>query len=260
MDVTAWVDHLSMPVWFVLTVVFVFLAIGTGMGLNRLTKGHGTEGEIGSVVGATLGLLAFMLAFTFSMAANRFDARKQFFLEEINAIGTAYLRAGLLPQPYATNIRALLREYVDLRVRLVRGQIAVKEAIARSEKIQDQLWTDTEKLVGNQSATISESMFIRSLNEVIDLQEKRVTVGLYFRIPRTIWAGLYAVSGLAMIAVGYQFGGSGARQFLIYTVLALAFSSVILLIADLDRAAQGTVLVNQQPLFNLQKKIHASDP
>ena len=90
---------------------------------------------------------------------------------------------------------------------------------------------------------------------VRELHGKRVTVGLQFRIPGTIWLGLYAVSGLAMIAVGYQFGQSRQRQLLFGFILAAAFSSVIGLIADLDRSAEGTIKVDQQPVKDLYEQL-----
>ena len=67
------------------------------------------------MVAATLGLLAFILAFTFGLAASRFDSRMQVLLDEANAIGTTYLRAGMLPEQ-GKQIRALLREYADARL------------------------------------------------------------------------------------------------------------------------------------------------
>jgi hypothetical protein len=76
------------------------------------------------MVGAALGLLAFILAFTFGLAAARFDNRRQVLLDEANAIGTTYLRAGVLPER-SEQIRTLLRDYVSTRLRAVRsGNIA----------------------------------------------------------------------------------------------------------------------------------------
>ena len=69
------------------------------------------------IVAATLGLLAFMLAFTFGMAASRFEERRQAVLSETNAINTTYLRAALLPDPMSGDTRNLLREYVDVRLK-----------------------------------------------------------------------------------------------------------------------------------------------
>jgi len=256
-----WFDWLPLPAVFLLTILFVLLAIGGGMGLgaigHRASAGKAADSS-GSVVGATLGLLAFILAFTFGMAASRYDARKQLLLDEVNAIGTAYLRAGLLPGPYQTEVRTLLREYVDVRARAAHEPATLAEGIARSEEIQNRLWSQAEQMTARNPASIAQGLFVQSLNEVIELHGKRVAVGLQYRIPSTIWLGLYVVAALAMIAVGYQFGQSRHWQITVSVLLALAFSAVLTLIADLDRAAEGTVRLNQRPLFELQQKLHGS--
>ncbi|MDH4109390.1 MAG: hypothetical protein OEW35_13840 [Gammaproteobacteria bacterium] len=258
MNLQTWLDRIPLPLLYVLTIVLVLLAIGAGIRLGAHMKARSGEGEsIGSVVGATLGLLAFMLAFTFNMTANRFDERKQLFLDEINAIGTVYLRAGLLAEPYTGKVRALLREYVDIRAQSLTGTTNIRNVIARSELIHDELWQAMEALATEQTPTIVHSLLIQSMNELIDLHGKRVIVGIHYRIPGTIWFGLYAIAVLGMIMVGYQFGQGRQRQYVAVFMLALAFSSVILLIADLDRAAEGTVRLNLAPLYELQQKLRA---
>src|SRR6478736_4677494 len=74
------------------------------------------EGPTGMLVASILALLAFLLAVTMGMASDRFDARRALVLAEANAIGTAYLRAGYLPEPASSQARELLRQYVPLRV------------------------------------------------------------------------------------------------------------------------------------------------
>jgi hypothetical protein len=80
--------------------------------------GQTRENPTGLLVGSTLGLLAFILAFTFGLAAARFDTRRQVVLDEANAIGTIYLRAGMLPER-REEIRTLLRNYVNTRLEAV---------------------------------------------------------------------------------------------------------------------------------------------
>lgn len=109
------------PLWgfMILTCLIAFLAAELGFRIgkyNAAKKDHPATSPIGSMVGATLGLLAFMLAFTFSLAASRYETRRTLVLEETNAIGTTYLRAGYLDEPQSTEIRNLLREYVDTRL------------------------------------------------------------------------------------------------------------------------------------------------
>src|ERR1700746_2770583 len=85
---------------------------------------HSRYGELGEstledfklVLGATLTLLGLIIGFTFSMAVTRYDQRKNLEEEEANAIGTAYVRADLLPSADAARIRMLLTEYLDVRI------------------------------------------------------------------------------------------------------------------------------------------------
>jgi hypothetical protein len=258
-----WFDRLPLPAVFILTVAFVMVAIALGVRLAAISRksaaGKG-EGLIGSAVGATLGMLAFILAFTFGMTASRFDARKQLLLDEVNAIGTAYLRAGLLPQPYQSQMRTLLRDYVDVRADFARSPETLASAMKQSEALHDRMWSLTERMTARERTSIAQGLFIQSLNDVIDIHSKRVVVGLQYRVPSTIWFGLYGVAALAMVVVGYQyqFGQSRLQRLTLSTLLALAFSAVILLIADLDRSGEGSVKVNQQPLFELQQKLRTS--
>ena len=258
MNPISWLDYLPFSVIFVFTVVFVFLSILGGIRLGTIMK-QPEEGEasIGSIVGASLGLLAFLLAFTFNMTANRYDQRKQLLMEDVNAIATTYRRAGMLPQSSAAEARSLLHEYLDLRVQVAKEPDKVSEIIARSEEIQFQLWSEMEKIITQERVSISHSLYIQSLNQMFDVFAKRVTLGLQYRIPDAIWFGLYLITAMAMITVGYQSSLTKRRRYPVYLVLAIAFSAVIVMIADLDRATGGSVRLSHQPLIELQQKLHA---
>ncbi len=257
----------QVPLWAVLggAVVLVLLSVRLGLYLahcKRKRQGQEAEGPVGAVVGATLGLLAFMLAFAFGMAASRFDTRRALLLDEVNAIGTTYLRADLIPEPHRTAVRGLLRKYVDVRVDLAqrleslpRNPEILDQAIKASEKLQNQLWAHATALTNAdlKNAAIT-ALFIDSLNEMIDMQTKRVTVGRY-RVPTIVWVVFCILTVLSMTAVGYQFGQSGRGNWLISLGLALSFSIVVLLITDLDRSAEGWLKVSQQPMTELQQQL-----
>ena len=209
-------------------------------------------------MGAVLGLLAFILAFTFGMTASRFDARRQLVLEESNAIGTTYLRAGLLPQTQGLEVRRLLREYADVRLKVTVENI--HETLKKSEEIHGRLWSQAKSLVQEDMDSEIRSLFIASLNELIDLHQSRKTVGLQYRIPGTVWLAVYLLSVLSMLAVGYQVGMSGMRRLRGTPVLAAAFSLVILMIADIDRPGEGLMRVSQQPIADVQQMMLRDSP
>ena len=134
----------ALPLWsvFVGSLAVILVAVETGYRLGRARhrrSEHENEPAVGGIVAAELGLLAFLLAFTFSLAASRFEARRQTLLDETNAIGTTFLRAKMLPDPQGTQIRQLLREYVDVRLAAVQ-EGKIESGIRRSSEIHDQLW------------------------------------------------------------------------------------------------------------------------
>jgi hypothetical protein len=253
----------ALPLWglFLAILLLVLLSVEGGYRLGKYRRSRSEQEQaapVGAMVGATLGLLAFMLAFTFGLAAARFDTRRQVLLDEANAIGTTYLRAGMLPDRREA-IRALLRDYVDTRLEAVRsGKVA--EGIRRSEHLQDQLWAQAVAVGENNPNSIVVGLFVQSLNEVIDLHAKRVTAGLRNRIPGAIWVALFAVAVLSLAAMGYHAGLVGTSRSLAILAVALTFSVVIGLIADLDRPQEGILKVSQQALIDLRQSMHVPRP
>jgi hypothetical protein len=256
MPVAGPLDYL--PIWgvFIVTAALLVLAMQAGFWLashkrQRSVEGQKTAGPVGQVVAGLLALLALLLAFTFSLAASRFDTRRTLVMDEANALGTTWLRAGMLPEPHGTAIRKLLREYLELRLAAVQSGKIVP-AVARSEEVQGQLWAEAVAVGQQQPGSIVAGLFIASLNEVIDLHAKRVMYGMRTRIPPNIWALLYVVAMLAVGEIGYHTGMAGARGTLVLIPLILTFSAVILLIVDLDRPTEGMLRTSQQPLMDLR--------
>src|SRR6516162_150291 len=127
-----------LPLWALCgtTVVLIFVAVEAGFRVGRWRQRraeHEKETPVGAIVAAILGLPAFLIAFTFGMAASRFEARRGLVLDEANAIGTTYLRSALVPEPHRSEIRTLLRDYVDVRLQGVEPGMAA-QAVARSEE------------------------------------------------------------------------------------------------------------------------------
>ena len=248
----------AFPLWglFVSIVLFVLLSAEAGFRLGRYRASRAGDDEkeapVSAIVGATLGLLAFMLAFTFGQAADRFQTRKQLVLDEGNAIGTTYLRAAMLPER-REEIRSLLRDYVDVRLKAVEtGNLT--EGVRRSEQIQEQMWGYTVTIAEKNPKSIVVGLFIHTLNDVIDLHTKRLTA-VRNRIPDSIWLALLGVSLLAFGSMGYHAGLSRTQRSIAALAVTIAFSTVMLLIADLDRPHEGSLKVTQQVMIDLRQSM-----
>jgi hypothetical protein len=251
------------PVWsiFPLTLALVLLATEAGFRLGGYRRRRSEQEDrppVGEMVSATLALLAFLLAFTFGMAASRFDVRRSLVIEEANAIGTTYLRATLLPEPHQSEIRKLLREYVGVRLEAIQTG-KVHEAIGQSEELHARLWTEATAVGEKNPNSVVVGLFIRSLNEVIDLHTKRVSLGVRNRIPGVIWAALYFIAIISTSVVGYHAGLAGARRSLAAIALCLAFCAVMTLNADLDRPQTGFLRVSQQALIDVQTTMNRAN-
>lgn len=243
---------------FIVTLLMLFFAFAGGVFLGKKHQLVGNQDDrapVGSIVAATLGLLAFLLAFTFGIAATKFEERRILVIDEANAIGTTYLRAEYLPETYQTEIEKLLKEYVFIRLEALKpGKLA--QGIKRSEELQEKLWAQAVAVAKQNPNSVVVGLFIKSLNEAIDLHTKRVSIGVHFRLPIIIWSVLYFVTILAIGSLGYQIGLFHARYIGITLLLILTFSSVLILIVDLDRPQEGFIKINQQPLIDLMDKFN----
>lgn len=254
MPIAGPLDYL--PLWglFGATVVVVLLAIEGGYRLGQARRRRSSdemEAPVGAIVAAALGLLGLILAFTFSLAASRSDARRQMVVEEANAIGTTHLRAGLLPDGRGATVRKLLAQYVDARLEVTQTR-DVDLLLRRSDELHLQLWKEAEAVGREHPNSIVVGLFIQALNELIDLHSKRVQVALRNRLPNGLWAILYLITLLSMAGVGYHEGLSRSRRSIAIVVLVLAFSAITTMVADLDRPHEGLLTVSQQAMIDLR--------
>lgn len=255
----------SLPLWvfFGASCAGIALSWEFGHWLGRRMRARSpdtNDPSLGVMVGSILGLLAFLLAFTFGVAASRFESRRQVLLKEANSIGTTYLRARLLPQSIRGPVEDELRMYVDVRLAAMDRAISLQElerGIERSEQLLDSLWSRAVEAV-EQSPTPITSLFVQALNDTIDVHSERVMVGARSRIPSTIWLALLSLTFVAFASCGVQVGVAGAKRSIIALALVLGFSMVLTLIADLDRPREGTLTTSQSPLVDLRSSMSST--
>lgn len=248
------INSVPLLLMFFLTFAFVLLGFELGRWLGARRREHRGEHEapVNTVVAATFGLLAFLLAFTFNMGANRFERRAQVVLEEANAIATTYLRTDFLPEPQRSELRSELLDYARLRAQGV-TYLLTPEGAAKTTELQQRIW-DQASAASLESTregnAVLAGLFVQATNELLDIDEVRLQWGRNY-VPDSIWYALYLVTFIAMAIAGYQFGVTGTRRRMAVALLALAFTLVLMLIADLDRPQGGFLEVSQQPILDV---------
>ena len=253
------------PIWLLLigTVLLMVLFIEIGFRLGKKAKDSSRKAQtsqVRAIMGAGLGLLAFMLAFTFSTAQSHFEARVQNLAEEARIARNAFMQADVMAEPERTQAKQLLKDYIELRSVGKLGDAKVieqdlVESLRLSEKIQKDLWflaVQADRRGAKKSASADRyGMLKSSVLALTDIHYIRVHSAVMNRIPLTIWMTLYLMAILAMIIMGYQAGLTGKRSPVATITLAVAFSSVIILISDLDRPIMSFFEINNQLLIDL---------
>lgn len=240
-------DLFSIELLFFITLVIMLLSIEAGFRLGKRSQANivkAQASQVRAIMGAVLGLLAFILAFSFATGQSHYETRVQQKVEQAQLARKAYFQAEFLPAPYPAQAQQILHKYISDRV--LADQLAkqdqmpeVLELAEEAEQMHQLLWriaTSTEALRSTSSGgTLGTTPFTDLVSGLIDIHAQRVQAALMNRIPNVLWISLYLLAILAMLVTGYQAGLVGRRSPIATVSLVLAFSGIMMLITDLDR-------------------------
>jgi hypothetical protein len=252
------------PLIAAVLLVAMLAAVEGGHRLGRRldpARGAAQKEHIVGIQGATLGILALLLGFTFSLALQRFDGRSEAVVAEANAIGTAALRAQLLPTAPREETQALLRRYVDLRVaagHLSMADHAAREALlAQAVRLQADLWDQAKRALDRDPAAHAGALFAASVNELIDSFGRR-DAALRRHVPEVVLLLLFATFLMAGATVGYAAGVAGHRPSAASHLLVVLIVVLVFIVLDLDRPRRGLIQVSQKSLVDLRAGLPAA--
>ena len=249
--------------WWIVAGIFVLLLVAGEIGwrIGRVERGETAafRSLVGNIATAILGFLGLLLGFTLSMAISRFDARRAVVVSEANAIGTLWLRAGLLEAPLRDELRGALRNYTDARLAMTRvgsdlGRL--REARRQSTAEQQVIWSVVERAAGSEQKPAIVSALVSAANEVIDDDELRIS-SLENYVPAPIVLLLVGVSALALAFLGWSFGAAGQRSNTSIALVSLLLTAVLAVTMDFNRPHRGLIRVDDQSLVRLQRTIGA---
>ena len=210
--------------------------------------------DFGVVLAASMTLLGLIIGFSFSMATARYDLRKAYEEGEANAIGTEYVRADLLSPTEASQVRALLRRYTDLRVQFYEASKwgALTQVNQETAQIQNQLWAAASRSAMAQPTPV-QALAVAGMNDVLNSQGY-TQAAWWNRIPKGAWCLMFAIALFCNGMLGFGARKVAPRLFLVFPlVVAVSF----FLIADIDSPRGGVIRVHPQNLESLQAGFQA---
>jgi hypothetical protein len=256
--------------WILFLIVAVVAIIATevayryGLRASEAGQREAILAEVVTVQAAVLALFGLLLAFALSMAESRFSARRTLIINEANAIGTTWLRAGFLPDAQGTEARELLKRYLDTRIAFYNAKVNVSATFAahsESQDLQTRLWALTEKVVRADLHSEAYSLYVESLNDMIDYGEMRVAA-LSNHVPLTIKVILIIAALISCAATGFVCGLYKVRTWLPMIILPALLGVSFLILLDLDFPRAGTIPTGQGSMLRLREsfKTNAHSP
>ena len=241
---------------FAISIVVLWLAAWSGAflrGKARFDVSKDLREDFNVILAATLTLLGLIIGFSFSMATTRYDLRKNYEEAEANAIGTEYVRADLLPQADAARVRALLRQYTDLRIQFYNtvDRTQLPRVNQDTAEVQNQLW---EAVTGpaNAQPTPVRALAVAGMNDVLNSQGY-TQAAWWNRIPTAAWGMMVVIAILSNMLLGI---GAHHAEFKLFAVVPLVVAVAFLLIADIDSPRGGIIRVRPQNLESLHSSLN----
>ena len=229
--------------------LLLFQELGRRIGVRELERNPAGRGGAGVVEGAVFGLLALLIGFTFSSAATRFDGRRQLIVQEVNAIGTAWLRIDLLPEASQPAIRDGFRRYLDARLAAY-GKFpdmsAANVEFANATRAQQDIWA---RVVAASAASVAPDgdrvrvLIIPALNDMFDIAQARL-LAMQMHPHPVIWVMLATMALAGALLAGYGMANGQARNWVYMIGFAGTIAVASYVIMDLEFPRLGLIRVN----------------
>jgi hypothetical protein len=216
------------------------MEVGRRLG-RRQPEEHEARPGKGAIEAAVFALLGLLLAFQFSRASGRLDARRELAVREANAIGTAYLRLDLLRPSDQAPLRDLFRAYVDARVRSLDGIPGRGEAEEATQQLQREIWARAVAATRGEPP-VRAQLLLPALNDMIDVTTSRAVAG-QTHAPVPIVVLLYAVALLSALLAGFAMSAAPHRSIFHMFLFAGATALTVFVILDLEYPRAGLIRI-----------------
>lgn len=214
---------------------------------GRRMRKAGIQPTSGKFEDALMAVLGLLLAFTFSMALGKYDQRRLMLIADSNSIGDFYTCATLLPEPARTKLQTVIREYVELRLRVAeRSSVtALDESLPQFARMQGQMTALVAAALD--AGTPIAAPLTNTLNAVTSAQASRLAA-IRDRLPTSIVALLFLAAAVSTALAGLGQGAAANPQAAGSIGFIVLVALVLYVTLDLNTPGSGLITVSQEPM------------
>lgn len=258
----------STPIWLLGLVLFAAAiasaysgtALGHWISRQRGEGGQLSDSQQGYVVSSIFALLALLVAFTFGLAVDRYQTRRQLVVQQASTIEAVYLQTQLLAEPDRSRLSNLLIQYTENQLALARvrhDDANARKILAGSDALLRDIWTATVPAFQRIRMIDFSSTFIGSVTDLVKVDAERKAVRRS-QIPTTILVALVFYTLVAAAVLGGIMKTRKGRQFNIVLLALNIFA--LMLVTDINRPVEGTIREPQAPMELMLARLKSNPP
>lgn len=246
------------PLWLIVVLITLMVlgALEAGHWLGRLAPVE--DKQVATISAPIVAMVGLLLAFSFSITADRYAARRQATVQEANAVGTFWLRTALVPEPVRSQMRSRVRRYVDVHLahRQAGTDTARLQALEmEATRLQQELWdlfvADAER--APEAARVR--LVAPALNEMID-DAATALAAKENRLPDAIFDYLLALVAIAGVVLGYR-PRAERRNWVLWGLFVVVVVSTLAVLCDMDRPRRGFIESDKTPYLRLRESMQS---
>ena len=255
----------ELPTWAIVSSIFILTFIANELGFlagkrDGKNVSDGARAVSNGLKASILGLAALLLGFSFSTTTAKHYQRQRLVLEEANAIGTFYLRAGLLEEPQRSKLQEGLKRFTELRLKHFEFGLdreAYAETLVQMQTELDSAWQVVESTIEGQPDRVVPSQIVPAANSVIDLNTTREW-SIRNHMPQPVLILLCICIVVSSMITGHSSGQVGKRYLGLWLAFNVLFTLVLFVILDFDRPRRGLIQVDHLPMVELLDSMNSN--
>lgn len=255
------VDYQLLPL-IIFGVIILAVKLGWWVGNRSHHQSQGVRtASDDTLIGAILGLMGLLIAFSFSGAASRFEQRTHQIVSEANAVAASYDSVSLLSVPHQAGLQGSFREYLTQRLDLYTNMSDFQHYETKRQALETTLRSieaETRK-VYQQAQGEQKTQAMEAIRKMDKMREAYVTQrqAMLFHQPRIIWISLFFLLWIGAFLAGYKMGLSQRKEPFLTTMFGLLMACAIYLIIVIEFPLLGKISLDRynQEFEHILKRI-----